>query len=100
MAMKKAGAVFLAGILLCGAVSCGKENSTLQIVEKSEPEPQYISFFASENMTKSDLGKYWSEQFVELYKQEVYINYDGATYYADEGLSYRELLEKDRKSVV
>lgn len=94
----RAGAVMLAGIILCGMTSCGKKNSSLQVVEKVEPEPQYLSFFAEKSYTESDLIKYWCDRFAKLYDQQIYINYDIASYYADEGLSYRELLEKRLES--
>lgn len=94
----RAEAAALAGIILCSAISCGKNNSSLQLLEEDEPEPQYLSFFAGNNYTESDLGKYWSDRFGELYNQQVYVNYDRAAYYAEEGLSYRELLEKRLES--
>lgn len=98
--IRRAGTILLAGMVMCGMVSCGGKKSSLQIVEQMEPEPQYLSFFAEKNYAASDLGKYWSDRFVELYNQQVYINYEGVEYYADEGLSYRELLEKRLESAV
>lgn len=96
--IRRAGTALLAGIMMCGMTSCGGNKSSLQIVDQMESEPQYLSFFAEKNYADSDLGKYWSDRFVKLYNQQVYINYDGAAYYADEGLSYRELLEKRLES--
>lgn len=96
--MKKAGFVLLAGIIIFGTISCSSRESNIQIVEEPEEKPHYISFFAEKSLSQSDIGKYWSDRFVELYDQQVYVNYDGATYYKDKGLSYRELLEKRLES--
>lgn len=96
--IRRAGGVLLAGIMLFSTVSCGREFSNLQIIEELEPEPEYISFFSSASMTDTDLGKYWSDRFAKLYNQKVYVSYEGAAYYADEGLSYRELLERRMES--
>lgn len=96
--IRKATALLLAGILLCGLTACGKNTSTLQIAEESGPDPEYLSFFAENQMEGSDLGKYWTERFMELYNQQVYVNYDVAVYYAGEGVSYREMLEKRLES--
>lgn len=96
--IRRAGVVALAGIILCSAASCRKNDSALQIVEQIDQAPQYLSFFAENSYAESDLGKYWSDRFAEIYNQQVYVNYDKATYYADEGISYRELLEKRLES--
>lgn len=92
--MKKACSVFLTAILLCSMTACGKKTANFQIADEQEAEPEYLNFFASKSMSGTDLGKYWSERFAEIYDQQVYVNFDSAEYYADEGLSYRELLEK------
>lgn len=96
--MKRVGTLLLTGMLMLNISACEKKTSKLQIIESMEPEPQYISFFAAMDMSGSDLGKYWGDRFIELYNQQIYINYDGAAYYADEGFSYRELLEKRLES--
>lgn len=93
----KKAAVLLAGIILCSMAACGNKGSDLQ-VEELKSEPEYLSFFAEKRLSDSNLGKYWSDRFVQSYNQQVYINYDEAAYYADEGLSYRELLEKRLES--
>lgn len=95
--IKRAGVTLLAGTLLC-TTGCAQNSSGVEIVEKLEQEPQYLSFFAQSSFSGSDLGKYWSDRFVDTYNQQVYVNYDAASYYADEGLSYRELLEKRLES--
>lgn len=91
-------AALSAGILLCTLTACKAPESSLQIVEEPAREPEYINFFASQNFAESDLGKYWSDRFAELYDQQVYVNYDVATYYAEKGLSYRELLQRRMES--
>lgn len=96
--VKRGIAVLMTVFLSCTMASCGVRESSLQIVEEMEPEPQYISFFAEKVMADTDLGKYWSDRFVELYNQQVYINYEGTAYYEDQDLSYRELLEKRLES--
>lgn len=85
-------------IVFFGLVSCVSKEPEIQLVENSNEEPEYLSFFSPETMSGSDLGKYWSERFAEVYNKKIYINYDGAAYYSDEGLSYRELLEKRMES--
>lgn len=97
--MRAVGVLFFVFSLVCSTVSCGQEVQNVQ-VEENLGIPEYISFFSSDSSTGEDIGKYWSEQFAEQYNREVYIDYDGATYYADEGLSYRELLEKRLESSV
>lgn len=96
--IKRAGVTLLAGILLCSMTSCGEQKSSLKTIEHMEAEPQYLSLFAENNYAESDLGKYWCDRFAEVYHQKVYINNDRATYYGDEGMSYRELLEKRLES--
>lgn len=96
--IKRVSSVLLTVFILCSLTACGKQKSNLQIVEQLEQEPQYLSFFSGKNYGQSDLGKYWSDRFVDIYNQQVYVNYDGAAYYADENLSYRELLERRMES--
>lgn len=96
--LKKGVIILLAGIISCSMIACSSKESNIQIAEGLEPEPKYINFFAEKNMSDSDLGKYWSDQFTALYYQQVYVNYDGAAYYENQGLSYRELLEKRLES--
>lgn len=81
-------------LLLAG---CG-ERSNLKVVDDQHDQPEYLSFFATNDLSDSDAAKYWSDRFTEEYSKNVYINFDGATYYAEEGLSYRELLEKRLES--
>lgn len=96
--IKKMGVLMLAGILLCNLTSCGKMDDGIQLAEKAEAEPEYLSFFSTVLLEGTDLGKYWSDKFVEIYHQQVYIDYEGSEYYAKEGLSSRELLEKRLES--
>lgn len=98
--LKKTCMAFLAVVCMCGLTACGKKASNLQILEEQEVEPEYLSFFASKSMSDTDIGKYWSDRFAEVYEQKVYVNYDSAAYYAEEGLSYRELLEKRLESTL
>lgn len=98
--LKKTAAAVLLLIVLFGLTACGKKTASLQILEEQEAEPEYLSFFASKRMSDTDLGKYWSDRFAEVYEQKVYVNYDSAAYYAEEGLSYRELLEKRLESTL
>lgn len=95
---KKVAFVLTAGIVLLGLVSCRNTDSSIRIVEDLDAEPEYLSFFAAESLSDSDLGKYWTDHFANIFNQQVYISYDGATYYADKGLSYRELLVKRLES--
>lgn len=92
--MKKAYSYIMIVIMLCSLSGCGKSEENVQVLNTTQAEPVYLSFFANQNMGGSDMTKYWSEQFMEQYNKQVYINFEGAFYYEDEGLSYRELLEK------
>lgn len=96
--MKRTAAFCAALVLLGGLLACGADEQTVQIIEDLEPQPEYLRFFSSNSMSGSDVGKYWSERFTEIYNKQVYVDYDGASYYAEEGLSYRELLEKRLQS--
>lgn len=78
--------------------ACGNQQPTIEIVENEGTQDVYISFFSPSSLNDSDVGKYWSDHFVKEYNKPIYINYEGATYYADAGLSYRELLEKRLES--
>lgn len=78
--------------------ACANQHSTIEIVENADTQDVFISFFSPYSMYDSDVGKYWSDRFVKEYNKPVYVNYDGATYYADAGLSYRELLERRLES--
>lgn len=91
----RVGITVLFGLIMTGCVG---NSSNIQIIDEIETKPEYLSFFSLENFADSDLGKYWSEQFAEEYNREIYISYEGAEYYADEGVSYRELLERRMES--
>lgn len=97
---KQVGALLATALLSGSMVSCSANGANVQVVETERAEPEYISFFSLQSDADSDIGKFWSDQFAERYNQQVYVNYDGATYYGEEGLSYRELLKKRLKSSV
>lgn len=92
------------GLLLAGAVmlhalaGCGGDQSGVQALDGVDGQPEYLSFFSSTSMSGSDVAKYWSDTFTETYNKQVYIDFDGAAYYDEEGLSYRELLERRLES--
>lgn len=91
--------LLLTSVILIGSLSgCSGKEKQVKIEEDLGSEPVYLSYFSASGLAGTDIGKYWSERFAKEYGQEVYINYDGASYYGDEGLSYRELLEKRLKS--
>lgn len=92
--IKRIGLLAAVTGMMAGLVSCGKEENKISIEENMDEEPEYLNFFSSKGLAGSDIGKYWVDSFGQAYDQKVYINYDGATYYAEEGMSYRELLEK------
>lgn len=96
--VRTAGLLLSAALLLCGATACGGQEPKIQIKEETKKEAEYLSFFSPTSFAENDLGKYWSERFAKAYNQQVYVNYDGASYYAEEGMSYRELLEKRQES--
>lgn len=74
--------------------SCMQSTTKVETIDNENMKIEYLSFFSSSNMSKNDVAKYWSDAFVEKYNKKVYIEYDEAQYYAEEGQSYRELLEK------
>lgn len=84
-------------VMLCSLTAC-KGKPKIKLLEDLNTQPEYLSFFSQENMQGSYVTKYWCDRFTEKYNKKVYINFDGASYYADEGLSYRELLEKRLES--
>lgn len=91
----KTAVCFLLAIFLSGSITaCGAVEENMQIIEVTDSQTEFLRFFSSTDFSGNDVGKYWSEQFINEYNKQVYIDYDAATYYADEGLSYRELLEK------
>lgn len=96
--MKIIGCLLLSVVLLCSLTACTKKEKKVQVLDDTEDESVYLSIFSADSMSESDAGKYWSDCFSKQYNKKVYVNYDGAAYYADEGLSYRELLEKRLKS--
>lgn len=96
---KKRGVLLLTAVfLLCSLTACTGKSPTIQLIDAPEAEPEYLSFFSPQGMSGSDVGKYWSERFAETYERTVSINYDGAAYYSESGLSYRELLERRMES--
>lgn len=96
--IRKIGMFMLTAVLVCTLVSCNKKDETVKVLDETDGKSEYLSFFSSNSFSESDIGKYWSERFSENYNKKIYINYDGASYYADKGLSYRELLEKRMNS--
>lgn len=85
--------LLMAAILLCTLTAC-RNKSNVQVLDELNTQPEYLNFFSQQTLLNSDVTKYWADCFTEQYNKKVYINYDSAAYYADEGLSYRELLEK------
>lgn len=85
--------LILMPLLICSLSSCGKDNSKIVIFEE-EDEPTILSLFSQDDFSYNDLIKYWADSFTKKNNKKVYINYDSAKYYASEGQSYRELLEK------
>lgn len=91
--------VFLAAaVLLCTLSVCNTQEDAVQVWDDSDAQPEYLNFFSSASMAGSEVAKYWVERFTEMYDKQVYINFENAAYYADEGLSYRELLETRMES--
>lgn len=78
--------------------ACGGGGFGVQVLDESDVQPEYINFFSPKSMSGNDVSKYWIDRFTEAYNKQVYINFDSASYYAGEGLSYRELLEKRLES--
>lgn len=74
--------------------ACAGNGEGVDILETETAQPEYLSFFSAKGLIDSDVAKYWKECFTEKYNKQVYINYDDASYYDAEGLSYRELLVK------
>lgn len=95
---KKNYIIILALFLLVSTLAACGNQSNIQILEETNTQPEYLSFFSNQSMAGSDVTKYWIEQFTEKYNKQIYINFEGAAYYAEEGLSYRELLEKRLES--
>lgn len=88
----------LAAALGLATLAACSSNAKIHVLEDSNTQPVYLSFFSSQSMSDKDVSKYWVNCFQEKYNKQVYINFDSAVYYADKGLSYRELLEKRLES--
>lgn len=82
---------------LLAFTGCGGKPA-VQPLEDPAPQPEYLSFFSSESLSGTDVTKYWTDRFVQEYNKPVYIHFDGAAYYAEDGLSYRELLTRRLQS--
>lgn len=95
---RKSGLFLAVLLLICALGGCAREDSSVQVIEHLEEAPEYLSFFSYTSMSGSDVTKFWIDRFTETYNKQVYISFEGAAYYADEGLSYRELLEKRMQS--
>lgn len=96
---RKIAKIFLAaGMVLCMTACGDKEEEKVQVVDDVEAEPEYLSLFSTESLSGSSAAKYWSDSFAAEYEQEVYVEFDSASYYSEQGLSYRELLEKRLQS--
>lgn len=92
-------AAFFAALVLAGAVvGCSGGGSRITLIDDVDTNPVYLSFFSPTGLSESDTAKYWSDRFTERYNKRAYINYEGASYYASENLSYRELLVKRLES--
>lgn len=89
--------VFFASVLTLTASACN-QKSTINIFDDVDTNPTYLNFFSSTKYGDYDVSKYWNERFAQEYKKEVYVNYDSAYYYYENGLSYRELLLKRLES--
>lgn len=96
--IKRTGVLLLTGIMLCSIASCSTEKEEVKVVEDLEGEPEYLSFFSGDKMFGASVEKYWIDRFAEEYERPVYVEFDGAAYYSDQGISYRELLEKRLES--
>lgn len=80
--------------MLLSLAACGGDETGVQILDDPDAQPEYLSFFSQKRFSNNDITKYWIDTFTETYNKQVYIEFDGSSYYEDEGLSYRELLEK------
>lgn len=77
---------------------CDSEQSKINLIDNTNVSPKYLSFFSLDSLSGNDVAKYWCEAFNVEYSQKIYINFEGAEYYGENGESYRELLEKRLKS--
>lgn len=98
MKHKKRWTLLTAVFLLIALTACGGGDPGIQELDAPDIQPEYLSFFSSESMSGSNVAKYWTDRFMEEYNKQVYIDFDSAAYYADNGLSYRELLERRLQS--
>lgn len=99
MKHKKSCILLMVAIVMLIMTACASSESGVQVLYNNpDSKPDYLSFFSFASISGSDVTKYWIDRFTETYNKQVYIDFDGAEYYADEGLSYRELLVKRLKS--
>lgn len=95
--IKKGCMLLIVVAMLFSLGACGNETK-VQVLEVENTQPEYLNVFSYTNMSESDVTKYWIDLFTETYNKQVYIDFDNATYYDKEGLSYRELLLKRMES--
>lgn len=95
--LKKFLGLLVALVMALSLTACGSESG-VRVIEENAVEPEYLSFFSQSDISGDDVTKYWADLFTEMYDKQVYIDFNGASYYAEEGLSYRELLEKRLES--
>lgn len=92
--------MLISAVVLFSLTACsgGNDDPSVWVLDSQDSRPQYLSFFSPTSLSESDVSKYWTDQFMKQYNKQVYVDFDGAAYYASEGLSYRELLVKRLKS--
>ena len=98
MKRKNVLSAILASVLLCMTVctACGKNDSDLYIAEESEKS--VISLFTQGVNVSEAIEEYCYDLMNQNTGKEIVLYTDSADFYADEGLSYRELLAKRMNS--
>lgn len=98
MKRKNVLSAILASVLLCTTVctACGKNDSDLYIAEESEKS--VISLFTQGVKVSESIEEYCYDLMNPDTGKEIVLYTDSADFYADEGLSYRELLAKRMNS--
>lgn len=91
--LKKVLGLLMALAVALSLTACDSESG-VRVIEDNAIQPEYLSLFSQSDISGNDITKYWIELFTGMYDKQVYIDFNGASYYAEEGLSYRELLEK------
>lgn len=89
-------ATLFAFVLVLSLAGCREKETRVETVDKPDYSVVLHLFSSGSISSTSDQAKYWSEHFSEIVGDNVEIDYEDSSYYAEgsQGLGGRELLRK------